>query len=141
MRTTCQCSGSSELARNDAANIHLIGGSLGQLEIAVAGHEMPLRSEVVVQTGYAEVALLGDPYIGLVPNGVYRVASGAGDQGAARIIASGHLRAPHLRYRGVDSDAAGIHGLEGCNTLEHQLVDPLKLTVPASKVGDGTARS
>src|SRR5579864_4280022 len=84
-----------------AANVNLIDGIRGAVEVVVGACEVPFLAEVMVDSGHAEVVVARDSQRGLVALNVELVAK-------VGIVGNRFKLGPHLADYWVDSDTARI---------------------------------
>src|SRR5882762_11534631 len=95
--------GHAEGATEQSADVILIIGKTLQMVITVAGHEMPLRTKVVVEADDAKIVVLRQLQAGQIALSVEAVARRRG-----QVIRQGHVFVPKLLHQWIDADAAGI---------------------------------
>src|SRR6267143_1842874 len=82
----------------------------------IAGGEMPLGTEVVVDAGYGEIRSVRDGNIALKADYINPIAAAAAQRTldvasrTARVIANWFKRVPHLLNQGIDTQAPRVAG-------------------------------
>ena len=66
----------------------------------------------MIKSGNSEIVSLRGSHISLEALNVDPVASAAQQTAATRVIRQRHVGVPHLFHQGVDSDVAGIQGIQ-----------------------------
>ena len=104
------------VAGEEAADVDLIGGRAEESIETIAGGEMPLWTEVVVDTGHGEIRPVRDGNIALKADYINPIAAAAAQRTldvtsrTARVIANWFKRVPHLLNQRIDTQAPRVAG-------------------------------
>src|SRR5215475_4183578 len=96
------------VAGEKSTDVHLACGGVDQFVVAIAAVEVPLRTEVVVETGDTKVGSLRKRDVGFEADFVNAVATSTDQVTATGIIAGGLIGIPHLLDERVDAKSTRI---------------------------------